>query len=251
MNTQQNHIFNVLGVVFLTVVLVIFSILYGTKASALSYNQVLHRSPTFHLVKDIYVLLSGSYYPISDWFGFGMNQLKINKMLDVSGDVRVGNRVIIRGNGSVSTGLNADKLDGYEASDLLAAASGGNGEYRIYYACAINKRTGWGGTCSCSYPQVNVPECPPGWREVYYRDGLTDPGYTYYPGFQLISDVTLAAVRQINWCTPGEGCTCSATVTIEDGSGSVIKSASARVHIGTNHCCCIKINCGYRVCKKI
>ncbi len=241
---HKNYIFNVLGVFFLTIVLVIFSILYGTKASALSYNQVLHRSPTFHLVKDIYVLLSGSYYPISDWFGFGMNRLKINKMLDVSGDVRVGNNVIIRGNGSVSTGLNADKLDGYEASDLLAA-SGGNGEYRIYYACAGATRQYYDYP---PWPSVNVPSCPSGWEEVYYRDGLHDPGYTYYPGFQLISDGSLTcqdhAVSDY-YTTVWASC----TVKIVDGSGTVIKSFT-ETNWG-NPSVSVRVNCGYRVCKKI
>lgn len=68
------------------------------------------------MIKDIYVFLSGSYYPISDWLVFESNALKVNKTV-----LKVGEKVTIMGNGSVSTCLNADKLDGYEASDLFAA----------------------------------------------------------------------------------------------------------------------------------
>ena len=56
----------------------------------------------------------------------------INGILNITGDIKMP-KVIIKGDGNVSTGLNADKVDGYEAADLLAGGTGELGTYFNYY----------------------------------------------------------------------------------------------------------------------
>jgi len=207
------------------------TLLFPFLTNSLTINEVIARTPAFHLINEIYVFLSGSYEPISNWLVFEPEALKVNKTV-----LKVGEKVTIMGNGSESPGLNADKVDGLEAADLLAGTD--RGEYRIYYNCSSATQMDY---CP-PYPTVNVPLCPPGWEEVYYRDGLTDPGYTYYPGWHLISDGDLTC------SITGTRCICS--VAIQDGSGSAIKYVSAGKDVYPRGCC-TRINCGYRVCKKI
>jgi len=56
-----------------------------------------------------------------------------------TGDLGVGS-VLIKGNGNVSTNLNADKLDDYHAADLMAQTGGGHGTYAecYYHSAAAN-----------------------------------------------------------------------------------------------------------------
>ena len=55
----------------------------------------------------------------------------INGILNITGDIKMQN-VTIKGDGSKSPGLNADKVDGLEAADLLAGGGGGSLCYDLW-----------------------------------------------------------------------------------------------------------------------
>ena len=95
-------------------------LLFPFLTNSLTINEVIARTPAFHLINEIYVFLSGSYEPISSWLVFEPEALKVNKTV-----LKVGEKVTIMGNGSESPGLNADKVDGLEAADLLAGGGVG------------------------------------------------------------------------------------------------------------------------------
>jgi len=95
-------------------------LLFPFLTNSLTINEVIARTPAFHLINEIYVFLSGSYEPISNWLVFEPEALKVNKTV-----LKVGEKVTIMGNGSESPGLNADKVDGLEAADLLAGGGVG------------------------------------------------------------------------------------------------------------------------------
>ena len=103
-------------------------LLFPFLTNSLTINEVIARTPAFHLINEIYVFLSGSYEPISNWLVFEPEALKVNKTI-----LKVGEKVTIMGNGSESPGLNADKVDGLEAADLLAGGTEELGTYFNYY----------------------------------------------------------------------------------------------------------------------
>jgi len=103
------------------------------------------------------------------------NEIKTNKVnaseIYIDDDIKMSS-VTIKGDGSVSTGLNADKLDGYDASDLLAV--GGGKKYILYGACAT-QRDGWP-------TEPSPPPCPVGYSQVDYINDNLDGAICYEGG---------------------------------------------------------------------
>ncbi|OHB18295.1 MAG: hypothetical protein A2666_00430 [Parcubacteria group bacterium RIFCSPHIGHO2_01_FULL_47_10b] len=111
------------------------------------------------------------------------------------GDVQLGATSIKDGTGSspttpekISTNLNADLLDGYNANDLLSAASAGSGAMF----------TAWG-YCSDSICSVGEgsPACPAGWTEAYAGFGPFVETTVYkqspstIPGFAAVGSLSV------------------------------------------------------------
>jgi hypothetical protein len=104
--------------------------------------------------------------------------LTINGVLTTLQNLIV-NTLTIKGDGTISTNLNSDKVDSYHAADLMAAGGGGGG-------ALITWGAGTGGA------GVGAPACPSGWTEAYsgygpyafmynkeYNYGGTGYGYGY------------------------------------------------------------------------
>lgn len=92
----------------------------------------------------------------------------------VLGNLMVGN-TILKSDGSVSTNINADKLDDLNAADILAQ-SGGGGSFMTWgtgiewFECGSWSLVSW-----LPAKGANAPACPAGWTEAYAGYGP----YTY------------------------------------------------------------------------
>ena len=122
------------------------------------------------------------------------------------GDVQLGATSIKDGTGSspttpekISTNLNADLLDGYNANDLLSAASAGSGAMF----------TAWG-YCSDSICSAGegAPACPAGWTEAYAGFGpffeTTSYKQSTYATVGSLSVEVCASSKQIVGYSKGE-----------------------------------------------
>ena len=99
---------------------------------------------------------------------------------NLSGDLNVGN-IVIKKDGSISTNLNADKVDDLNAADLLAQ-SGGGATMVTWGGQQMGSCTSAEGCTTMNIaPGLNAPACPSGWTEAYAGYGPTFfPGSTYY-----------------------------------------------------------------------
>ena len=118
-----------------------------------------------------------------------------NGELITPGNLKVGS-VTLKGDNTISTNLNADKVDDYHAADLMAQSGGGG------------VLTTWGAASAFGIPPAgtNAPGCPSGWTQAYagygphwaakeYIFGGTGYGFAY--GYGAVSDTCGASVQYI------------------------------------------------------
>ncbi len=154
-------------------------------------------------------------------------------------DPAVADSTILKADTTVSTNLNADKIDDYDAADFLAAG-GGVGKFRVFAKC--EKKT----QCSpISFWAPTLAPCPAGATEIYYADGQTN--FTTY-GILYTDPPTIRDRSLWSYKIRPSAAFCDAKANIVDVDGDVLASESTHFMgcAGDNYCA---VSCAYKICQ--